>query len=154
MVHRFSLALILIGVIALLVYIISASNQEGDPQLLSESRGYDDWDRVAASGACDVLSTTILSYQLPRSFFRSITQRTVDVARRHGVGSQRWIMGYFQEPENLDEIRDVVQRYADMGVQSLFTWTYRGGHGTVLAAPRAREVWDAIGKAYGQVLHR
>lgn len=34
MVHRFSLALILIGVIALLVYIISASNQEGDPQLL------------------------------------------------------------------------------------------------------------------------
>jgi hypothetical protein len=34
MTHRFSLALILIGVIALLVYIISASNQEGDPQLL------------------------------------------------------------------------------------------------------------------------
>jgi hypothetical protein len=39
-------------------------------------------------------------------------------------------------------------------VESLFTWTYRGGHGTVLAAPRAREVWDTIGRAYGQVLGR
>jgi len=121
---------------------------------VTENRGYDDWDKVAASDACDVFSTTILSYQLPRSFFRSITQRTVDVARRHGVGSQRWIMGYYQEPENLAEIKDIAQMYAEMGVQSLFTWTYRGGHGTVLAAPRAREVWDTIGEAYGRVLGR
>ena len=48
----------------------------------------------------------------------------------------------------------VVEMYADMGVESLFAWTYRGGQGTVLAAPRAREVWDTIGKAYGQVLRR
>jgi len=34
MAHRFSLALILIGLITLLVYITSASNQEGDPQVL------------------------------------------------------------------------------------------------------------------------
>ena len=34
MAHRFSLALILIGVIILFVYVISASNQEGDPQQL------------------------------------------------------------------------------------------------------------------------
>jgi hypothetical protein len=41
-----------------------------------------------------------------------------------------------------------------MGVESLFAWTYRGGRGTVLAAPRAQEVWDAIGQAYGEVLGR
>jgi len=34
MAHRFSLALILIGLITLLVYITSATNQEGDPQAL------------------------------------------------------------------------------------------------------------------------
>lgn len=121
---------------------------------VTENRGYDNWDKVAASNACDVFSTTILSYQLPRSFFRSITQRTVDIAQKHGVGNQRWIMGYYQEPENLDEIKDIVQMYADMGVESLFAWTYRGGRGTVLAAPRAQEVWDTIGQAYGQVLQR
>lgn len=119
-----------------------------------ENRGYDNWDRVAGSEMVDVFSTTILSYQLPRSFFRSITQRTLDVAARHGKGSQRWVMGYYQEPDNLDEIRDVIRLYAEMGVESIFAWTYRGGHGTVLAAPRALEVWDAIGRAYGEVLGR
>ena len=39
-----------------------------------------------------------------------------------------------------------------MGVESLFAWTYRGGHGTVLAAPRALEMWDMLGEAYGEVL--
>ena len=34
MLHRFALALLLIGVISLLVYTISASNQQGDPQVL------------------------------------------------------------------------------------------------------------------------
>ncbi len=121
---------------------------------VTENRGYDDWDKVARSDACDVFSTTILSYQLPRGFFRSITERTLEIARRHAVGSQRWIMGYYQEPENLAELRDIARLYADMGVESLFAWTYRGGHGTVLAAPRALEVWDTIGKAYGEVLQR
>ncbi|MEJ2550017.1 MAG: hypothetical protein P8Z42_15270 [Anaerolineales bacterium] len=34
MTHRLSLALILIGAISLLVYVISASNQQGNPELL------------------------------------------------------------------------------------------------------------------------
>jgi len=121
---------------------------------VTENRGYDDWDKVGRCDAFDVFSSTIISYQLPRSFFRSITRRTIDVARKHGKGSQRWIMGYYQEPEDLDEINQIVHLYAEMGVESLFTWTYRGGHGTVLAAPRALEVWDTIGKAYGEVLKR
>jgi len=46
----------------------------------------------------------------------------------------------------------VIRLYSDMGVESIFAWTYRGGLGTVLAAPRALEVWDTIGRAYGEVL--
>ncbi|MBQ0006805.1 MAG: hypothetical protein KBS57_05320, partial [Alistipes sp.] len=66
--------------------------------------------------------------------------------------NQRWLMGYYQEPENLDRIREVVHLYDDMGVESLFAWTYRGGHGTVLAAPHALDVWNKLGEAYGEVL--
>ncbi|MBN2291241.1 MAG: hypothetical protein JXM70_02385 [Pirellulales bacterium] len=121
---------------------------------VTENRGYDNWDKVARSDACDVFSSTILSYQLPRDFFRSITKRTIEVAKRNGVGNQRWIMGYYQQPENLDEIVDLAKLYADLGTESLFAWTYRGGHGTVLAAPRALELWDAVGRAYGEVLKR
>lgn len=121
---------------------------------MTENRGYDNWDRVAASQACDVFSTTILSYQLPRTFFRSITERTVQAARKHGKGCQRWVMGYYQEPEDLNEINKIIHLYAELGVESLFAWTYRGGYGTVLAAPRALELWDTIGRAYGEVLER
>lgn len=119
---------------------------------VTENRGYDNWDKVGRSIACDVFSTTILSYSLPRSFFRSITQRTIDTAKKYGKGNQRWMMGYYQEPENLDEIGEIARLYAEMGVESLFAWTYRGGQGTVLAAPHALELWDALGRAYGEVL--
>ena len=115
--------------------------------------------RIARSIACPELlssyfSTTIISYQLPRSFFQSITQRTLDTAHKYSRGSQRWLMSYYQEPEDLNQIKEIVHLYADMGVDSLFGWTFRGGHGTVLAAPRALEVWDKLGEAYGEVLSR
>ena len=41
--------------------------------------------------------------------------------------------------------------YADSGVDSIFAWTYRGGRGTTLAAPKCDEVWDVLGDAYGEV---
>jgi hypothetical protein len=119
---------------------------------VKENRGYDNWDKVAKSDVFDVFSTTILNYSLPRGYFKSITQRTVDVAKRHNKESQRWIMNYFNEPENLEELKEIAGLYNDMGVESLFAWTYRGGHGTVLAAPRALEMWDMLGEAYGEVL--
>lgn len=119
---------------------------------VKENRGYDDWGKVAKVDAFDVFSTTILNYSLPRSYFRSITKRTVDVAKKYDKGSQRWIMGYYNEPENLEEIKEIAHLYNDMGVESLFAWTYRGGHGTVLAAPHALEMWDKLGEAYGEVL--
>jgi hypothetical protein len=121
---------------------------------VKEYRGYDDWDKVGKVKEFDVFSTTILTYQLPRSFFVSITRQTIDFARKYGKGSQRWIMNYYQEPDNIEEIREIVHLYADMGVDSLFAWTYRGGHGTVLGTPHALEMWDILGKAYGEVLDK
>jgi hypothetical protein len=121
---------------------------------VKENRGYDDWEKVCKVNAFDVFSTTIINYNLPRSYFKSITARTVDVAQRYGKMPQRWLMGYYNEPENLKEIKDIVHLYDDMGVESLFAWTYRGGYGTVLAAPRALEMWDMLGEAYGEVLSK
>ena len=119
---------------------------------VKENRGYDDWEKVCKVDAFDVFSTTILNYNLPRSYFKSITERTVHVAKKHGKTSQRWLMGYYSKPDDIKEIKDIAHLYRDMGVESLFAWTYRGGHGTVLAAPHALEVWDMLGEAYGEVL--
>jgi hypothetical protein len=49
---------------------------------VKENRGYDNWDKVCKTNAFDVFSTTILNYSLPRSYFKSITQRTIDAARK------------------------------------------------------------------------
>ena len=119
---------------------------------VTERRGYDNWDKVGKVKSIDVFSTTIINYSLPESFFKGITERTVNIARKYGKGSQRWLMGYYNEPEDLDKVKKVAHLYDDMGVESIFAWTYRGGYGTVLAAPRALELWDKIGEAYGEVL--
>ena len=134
--------------------IISCVHATINSYYVKEHRGYDDWDKVGSTGVFDVFSTTILNYKLPRSFFRSVTQRTVDIAKKYGKGSQRWLMNYYQEPDDLREIKEIVKLYAGMGVESLFAWTYRGGHGTVLAAPHALEMWDVLGEAYGEVLSK
>lgn len=119
---------------------------------VKEARGYDDWDKVGRVKAFDVFSTTIIKYDLPRSYFRTITERTMEIAKKYNKGSQRWLMNYYQSPENISEIKEIVHLYAGMGVESLFAWTYRGGNGTVLAAPHALEMWDMLGEAYGEVL--
>ncbi|KAA9038678.1 hypothetical protein FW778_14115 [Ginsengibacter hankyongi] len=121
---------------------------------VKENRGYDNWDKVGKVDVFDVFSTTIISYKLPRSYFKSITQQTLDIAKKYGRGSQRWLMNYFQEPDNIEEIKEIVHLYADMGVESLFAWTYRGGHGTVLGPPHALQMWDMLGEAYGEVLEK
>lgn len=119
---------------------------------VTERRGYDNWDKVGAEKSIDVFSTTIINYSLPMNFFKNITQRTVDIAKKYDKGNQRWLMGYYQEPENMEKIKEICHLYKDMGVESLFAWTYRGGHGTVLAAPHALQMWDMLGEAYGEVL--
>ena len=61
-------------------------------------------------------------------------------------------MSYFESPANLEMIRQIVRTYASAGVESIFSWTYRAGQGTILSAPNPREVWDLLGEAYGEVL--
>ena len=65
---------------------------------VSEYRGYDNWDMVAACPYFDVFSTTIVNWALPEDFFRDITERTVAIAKKYGKKSERWLMGYYKQP--------------------------------------------------------
>lgn len=121
---------------------------------VTEQRGYDNWDLVAASPYFDVFSTTIIAWELPRPFFRTITERTVAVAKKYGKKSERWIMNYYKQPEDFKQMDEVVDLYTSLGVDRLAAWTYRGGHGTVLAAPDALKLWDRLGENYQRVLKK
>ncbi|MFA9478760.1 hypothetical protein ACERK3_10675 [Phycisphaerales bacterium AB-hyl4] len=121
---------------------------------VTEQRGYDNWDMVAASPYFDVFSTTIISWELPDHFFEHITRRTVEIAQKYGKASERWLMGYYKQPADFDQIDRVVDLYESLGVDRLSAWTYRGGHGTVLAAPDALKLWRRIGDNYQRVLRK
>ena len=118
---------------------------------VTELRGYDRWDMVGASPYFDVFSTTIINWELPESFFRDVTRRTVAIAKKYGKQSERWLMGYFKQPADFGQIDRVIDLYVDEGVDRLATWTYRGGFGSVLAPENPLELWDAIGKNYSRV---
>lgn len=121
---------------------------------MTESRGYDDWDMVAACPYFDVFSTTIVSWDLPWTFFEEIVRRTVAVAKKHGKQSERWLMGYYKQPADFAMIDRAVDLYEAGGVDRLATWTYRGGYGTALATPDALALWDRIGENYRRVLKK
>ena len=111
---------------------------------VTELRGYDNWDMVAACPYFDVFSTTIINWSLPDSFFQEITDRTVAVAKKYGKESERWLMGYNKRPEKWEQIDHVVDMYEAAGVDRLATWTYRGGYGTSVAAKDALELCRSV----------
>ena len=74
------------------------------------------------------------------------------MARKYGKKSERWIMNYNASPESLEQMDEVVRLYEELGVDRLAAWTYRGGYGTVVAAPNALEMWDRLGENYRRVL--
>jgi len=121
---------------------------------VTELRGYDNWDMVGACPYFDVFSTTIIAWELPESFFEHITKRTVEIARKYGKKSERWIMNYYKQPKDFAQMDSVVNLYESLGVDRLAAWTFRGGYGTVLAAPDALKLWERLGKNYRRVLKK
>ena len=121
---------------------------------ITEQRGYDNWDMVAACPYFDVFSTTIIGWSFPESFFRDITERTANIAKKYGKESERWILGYSSQPEDFKQIDKVVDMYENAGIDRLATWTYRGGYGTIVSAPDPIKLWDAIGENYKRVLKK
>lgn len=121
---------------------------------VTEQRGYDNWEMVAACPYFDVFSSTIISWDLPESFFKDVTQRTVAMAKKYGKQSERWLMGYNKRPADWAQLDHTVDLYEQAGVDRLAAWTYRGGYGTVVAAPDALELWDRIGACYRRVLKK
>jgi hypothetical protein len=120
---------------------------------LSHARGFDNWEAIAFNNNYDVFSTSILVDGNDSMLaHRNLAKKTVALAKINNKKSQRWIQSFFRSPENLNTIKDIVHIYADEGVDSIFSWTYMAGKGTILSAPEPDKVWKILGEAYGEVL--
>jgi hypothetical protein len=121
----------------------------------SYARGFDDWEKIAFNPHYDVFSTSILVEGNEALIaHRNLARKTVELARQNNKPSQRWIQSFFRSPEDLQTIKKVVEIYAEEGVDSIFSWTYRAGMGTFLSAPEPEKVWKILGEAYGEALSR
>ena len=119
---------------------------------VSLQRGFDDWEAIAAREDVDVFSTSIIvDYATPLSVHERIATKTADLAHSRGKRSQRWIMSYMDSPKELETIVEIAKLYADCGIDSIFSWTYRAGMGTFLAAPDPEAAWEALGRAFESV---
>lgn len=119
----------------------------------TQARGFDNWEKIAFNENYDVFSTSILvDGNDPLDTHRDLAKKAVALARENNKPSQRWIQSFFRSPRNLENIRNVVKIYAEEGVDSIFSWTYRAGKGTFLSAPDPDAVWKILGEAYGEVL--
>jgi hypothetical protein len=120
----------------------------------SFQRGFDDWEAIVSRPDINVFSTSIIcDYSIPLSVHKRIADKTVKLAKEYGKTPQRWVMSYFDSPHDLEDIKKIVHIYADAGIESIFSWTYRAGMGTFLSAPDPVRVWDILGEAYGEVLN-
>ncbi|MCP4978033.1 MAG: hypothetical protein GY931_17935 [Maribacter sp.] len=121
----------------------------------SHARGFDEWEQIAFNPMYDVFSTSILvDGNDPLIAHRNLAKKTVELAKANSKPSQRWIQSFFRSPEDLNTIKEIVRIYAQEGVDSIFSWTYRAGQGTFLSAPEPKKVWDILGDAYGEVLNK
>ena len=121
----------------------------------SYARGFDDWEKIAFNPDYDVFSTSILvDGNDPLIAHRNLAKKTVQLACQNNKPSQRWIQSFFRSPEDLNTIKDIVKIYAEEGVDSIFSWTYRAGQGTFLSAHEPKKVWDILGDAFGEVINQ
>jgi len=116
--------------------------------------GYGNWEKTARVPEFDVFSTSIMGYGQPLKNYEDVAIKTVETAKKYGKESQRWVMSYYQSPDDLAFIRTLVHLYANKGVDSIFSWTYRAGKWTTLSAPEPDKVWTILGKAFGEVLQK
>ena len=61
-------------------------------------------------------------------------------------------MGYYKQPKEWEQIGRWMDITRDAGVDRVAAWTYRGGYGTVVAAPDALKLWDTIGENYKRII--
>lgn len=61
---------------------------------------------------------------------------------------------YLSHQRGFDDWEAIAHCYAEAGIESIFSWTYRAGAGTFLQAPDPELAWKTLGEAYGEILER
>ena len=118
----------------------------------------DTWPAVAEVDGLDVLGTDPY-WLLP--FFRMTlgdavadTQAIKALCDGHGKQSQVWLQGWRIPAGREEEVYAGGRRLAEVGCDSFYTWSYRGGLGTNEASDDPAQVWAAVERLYRELSGR
>lgn len=120
--------------------------------------GISDWDMLVKSlkDFIDVFSSDPywLLFGKSLKYVEKYTKKTVTLAQKYDLESQLWLLGFLVGKNKEDELKEAVRIFDNHGVDSIFTWCYRGAEGMSLASSDPKKVWEAIGESYNNLKNK
>lgn len=117
--------------------------------------GVSDWDNFCSSlkNVIDVFSTDPywLLYRKSLDYVEKYSKKTVKLARKYGLESQLWCLAFLIPRKKEHQLQEAIQIFDDHGVDSIFSWCYRGAEGMLIECKDPNEVWRVIGNAYNDL---
>ena len=119
--------------------------------------GVRDWEAAAAIPDLDIFGCDpywLLFGAQPEPFVRAFTQRTVEVAERHGRQTQIWVQAFAVPEGREEEIRIGLRTAASLGVTHLAAWSYEATASMDIRCARPDLIWRIVGETFGEMRSR
>jgi hypothetical protein len=114
--------------------------------------GIHDWDKFCSSlkDLIDVFSTDPywLLYRKSLDYVEKYSRKTVELAQKYNLESQLWCLAFMIPRKKELQVKDAIEIFDKHGVDSIFSWCYRGAEGMSIESKNPSTVWRVIGDAY------
>ncbi len=115
--------------------------------------GTPDWSKIASLRSLDVFSTDPYYHVFgkDRQWALDAAQRTVDTAKQYGKKSQLWLQ-MFRLPAGAEkDVSSLIPIYRDLGVDSIFGWSYLANKGTTISSDNPDQLWKLVTDEYKKI---
>jgi len=117
--------------------------------------GISDWDKFCSSlkDLIDVFSTDPywLLYRKSLDYVEKYSRRTVELAQKYNLESQLWCLAFMIPRKKELQLKEAIKIFDKYGVDSIFSWCYRGAEGMSIECKNPNTVWGVIGDAYNEL---
>jgi hypothetical protein len=118
-----------------------------------EFLGTPDWDKIASIKQVDMFSTDPYYhvFGLEREWAFDAARRTIETGKRHKKKSQLWLQMFRLGAGDEEAVASLVPAYVEMGVDSIFGWSYLANKGTSIACDNPDLLWELVTKEYCKI---
>ena len=118
-----------------------------------ETLGTPNWESILAIPEIDMFSTDPYYhiFGMDREWAIKTAARTFDLAKKYGKKSQLWVQ-LFRIPNGEEEsVSTLIPVYRDLGVDSIFGWSYLANKGTSISSDNPDVLWKLVTDEYRRI---